>query len=89
MESSSQRAINFLINHFKLQQAAPEAVIDEVLKDEIVFRLKNYSNVNAYITAVEMDMMTKLVDKVVERELPEVINVTEAETELSVSNLIV
>lgn len=68
-------------------QASPEVVIDEVLKDEIVVRLKNYSNVNAYITAVEMDMMTKLVDKVVTRELPETMNVTEAETELSVSNL--
>ena len=70
---------------FCTQQAKPEAVIDEALKEEIVVRLKNYSDTTAYITAVEMEMMTELVDKVVERELPEVVNVTEAETELSVS----
>ena len=55
-----------------------------MLKDEVIFRLKNYSDVGTYLTVDEMEMMTILVDKVVARELPDIINATEAEADLSV-----
>ena len=61
--------------------------MDSYLYDIVVQRLKNYTAPDAYLTKNEIEMMTVMLDKVIQRDLPDALNVTDAEEDLNVSLL--
>ncbi|XP_071784801.1 uncharacterized protein [Asterias amurensis] len=56
--------------------------VDDYLYGIIIQRLENYTSSEMYLTKDEMEMIVIMIDKVINRELPSEMNVTDAETDL-------
>ncbi len=51
----------------------------------IIKRLENYTSSGMYLTKDEMELIVIMIDKVIHRELPSEMNVTDAEVDLQVN----
>ncbi|XP_038070163.1 uncharacterized protein LOC119739340 [Patiria miniata] len=56
--------------------------VNSYLYDTVIQRLKNYTATEKYLTKDEIEMMAIMVDKVVHRELPVAMNVSDAQVDL-------